>query len=66
LHVRVLSRLFRRLFLEKLVAAHQAGDLQFFNDHAALAHGAAFKRYLKPLRKAEWVVYAKEPFAGSS
>jgi hypothetical protein len=64
LHVRVLSRLFRRLFLEKLVAAHQAGELHFFNDHAALADEAAFKRYLKPLRKAEWVVYAKEPFAG--
>ena len=57
-------RLFRRVFLEKLVAAHEAGDLQFFNDHAALAHGAAFKRYLQPLRKAEWVVYAKKPFAG--
>ncbi len=64
LPVRVLSRLFRRLFLEKLVAAHEAGDLQFFNDHAALAHGAAFKRYLQPLRKAEWVAYAKKPFAG--
>ena len=64
LHVRVLSRLFRRLFLEKLVAAHQAGELHFFNDRAALADEAAFKRYLKPLRKAEWVVYAKEPFAG--
>ncbi len=64
LPVRVLSRLFRRVFLEKLVAAHEAGDLQFFNDHAALADGAAFKRYLEPLRKAEWVVYAKEPFAG--
>ncbi len=64
LHVRVLSRLFRRLVLEKLVAAHQAGDLHFFNDHAALADEAAFKRYLKPLRKAEWVVYAKQPFAG--
>jgi hypothetical protein len=62
--VRVLSRLFRRLFLEKLAAAHQAGELHFFNDHAALADEAAFKRYLKPLRKAEWVVYAKEPFAG--
>jgi len=66
LPVRVLSRLFRRLFLEKLAAAHQAGDLHFFNDHAALADGTAFKRYLDPLRKAEWVVYAKEPFAGSS
>ena len=64
LSVRVLSRLFRRLFLEKLIAAHEAGQLHFFNDHAALADGAAFKRYLKPPRKAEWVVYAKEPFAG--
>jgi hypothetical protein len=64
LPVRVLSRLFRRLILEKLVAAHQAGELHFFNHHAALADEAAFKRHLKPLRKAEWVVYAKEPFAG--
>jgi len=64
LHVRVLSHRFRRLFLEKLAAAHKAGELHFFNDHAALADGAAFKRYLKPLRKPEWVVYAKEPFAG--
>ncbi len=64
LPVRVLSRLFRRLFLEKLTAAHEAGDLRFFNDHAALADRAAFDRYLKPLRKAEWVVYAKPPFAG--
>ena len=64
LSVRVLSRLFRRLFLEKLRAAHEAGHLRFFNDHAALADRAAFERYLKPLRKAEWVVYAKQPFAG--
>ena len=64
LPVRVLSRLFRRLFLDKLIAAHEAGQLRFFNDHAALADGAAFKRYLDPLRKIEWVVYAKEPFAG--
>jgi predicted Zn-ribbon and HTH transcriptional regulator len=64
LPVRVLSRLFRRLFLEKLRAAHEAGHLHFFNDHAVLADQAAFERYLKPLRKAEWVVYAKQPFAG--
>ena len=64
LPVRVLSRLFRRLFLEKLAAAHAAGDLRFFNHHAALADAAAFRLYLDPLRKAEWVVYAKEPFAG--
>ena len=60
----VLSRLFRRLFLEKLMAAHEAGKLRFFNQHAALAHRAAFKRALDPLRKAKWIVYAKEPFAG--
>ena len=51
LPVRVLSRLFRRLFLEKLVAAHQAGELQFFGNHAALADAQAFAAYLAPLRK---------------
>src|SRR5499425_594530 len=56
LPVRVLSRLFRRLFLEKLVAHHEAGRLQFFGAHAALADRAAFVAYLAPLRKAEWVV----------
>ncbi len=64
LPVRVLSRLFRRLFLEKLRAAHQAGDLQFFNDLADLAEPKAFASLLAPLRKIEWVVYAKPPFAG--
>ena len=64
LPVRVLSRLFRRLFLEKLVAAHDAGQLQFFGDHAKLAERTAFATYLAPLRKAEWVVYAKPPFGG--
>ena len=64
LPVRVLSRLFRRLFLEKLVAAHQAGRLRFFGDHAPLAEPDAFAKYLAPLRKAEWVVYAKPPFGG--
>ena len=62
--VEVLSALFRRLFLEMLVAAHHAGRLQFFGDHARLADKAAFRAYLKPLRKIDWVVYAKEPFAG--
>jgi hypothetical protein len=60
----VLSRLFRRLFLEKLVAAHQANELQFFNDLAPLAKPQAFAALLAPLRKIEWVVYAKKPFAG--
>jgi Putative transposase/Transposase zinc-binding domain len=64
LPVRVLSRLFRRLFLEKLVAMHDAGRLQFFGDHAPLAEPTAFAAYLAPLRKAEWVVYAKRPFGG--
>ena len=64
LPVRVLSRLFRRLFLEKLIAAHQAGRLKFFGDHAALADAQAFAAYLAPLRKTEWVVYAKRPFGG--
>jgi hypothetical protein len=64
LPVRVLSRLFRRLFLDKLMAAHQAGRLRFFGDHAPLAEPDAFAAYLAPLRKAEWVVYAKRPFGG--
>jgi len=64
LPVRVLSRLFRRLFLEKLAAAHDAGRLRFFGDHAPLAERHAFTAYLAPLRKIEWVVYAKTPFAG--
>jgi putative transposase/transposase-like zinc-binding protein len=64
LPVRVLSRLFRRLFLQMLLAAHAAGRLRFFADHRALALEAVFSAYLEPLRKAEWVVYAKEPFGG--
>jgi predicted Zn-ribbon and HTH transcriptional regulator len=64
LPVRVLSRLFRRLFLEKLTAAHDAGRLQFFGDLRHLAGSQAFDAYLLPLRKIEWVVYAKRPFAG--
>ena len=64
LHVRVLSRRFRRRFLEMLTEAHQAGRLQFFNDHQPLADRAAFKTFLKPLRQTEWAVHAKEPFSG--
>ena len=64
LPVRVLSRLFRRLFLEKLAAAHDAGRLHFFGNHARLIESSAFAVYLAPLRKVEWVVYAKRPFAG--
>ncbi len=64
LPVQVLSRLFRRLFLSKLVAAHQAGQLQFFGNHAALASRKAFTAYLAPLRQIEWYVYSKPPFGG--
>jgi hypothetical protein len=64
LPVRVLSRLFRRLVLEKLVAAHAAGLLHFFGAHANLQDRDAFAKYLAPSRKVEWVVYSKRPFGG--
>lgn len=64
LSVRVLSRLYRRLILEGLARLHKAGKLRFFGDHAELVDRAAFLAFLQPLRKIEWVVYAKEPFAG--
>jgi hypothetical protein len=62
--VRVLSRLFRRLFIEGLLALHRAGDLMFYGDLAALAEADAFAAWLTPLRKSDWVVYAKPPFGG--
>jgi hypothetical protein len=64
LHVRVLSLLFQRLFLEQLAVSHKAGRLQFFGGHARLAEQGAFAAYLAPLRKIKWVVYAKPPFGG--
>jgi hypothetical protein len=64
LPVRVLSRLFRRRFLEELLRVHQAGKLRFFGEHAALDDAQAFKAWLAPLHQCEWVVYAKRPFAG--
>ena len=64
LPVRVLSRLFRRLFLEHLEKAFDAGQLKFFSGLQDLSERDAFRRYLAPLRKAEWVVFAKPPFAG--
>ena len=64
LHVRVLSRLFRRLFLEGLLALHRAEELAFFGDQIGLSQPQAFAAYLVPLRKKEWVVYAKPPFGG--
>lgn len=64
LPVRVLSRLFRRRFLEELTKAQGAGQLRFFGEFAGLADAAAFADWLAPLRQGEWVVYAKRPFAG--
>jgi hypothetical protein len=62
--VRVLSRLFRRLFLTYLEEAFDAGKLRFFSSLEALRGPQAFSRHLEPVRKLEWVVYAKPPFAG--
>ncbi|MDD4945188.1 MAG: transposase, partial [Rhodoferax sp.] len=64
LPVRVLSRLFRRRFLEELGAAYRAGELQFFGEYAELADAKTFAKWLSPMGKCEWVVYAKRPFAG--
>ena len=64
LPVRVLSRLFRRLFLEQLCDAHRDGKLSFYGNHAPLSDRAAFQRHLQPTRRIDWVVYAKRPFAG--
>ncbi|WOD13340.1 IS91 family transposase [Paraburkholderia kirstenboschensis] len=64
LPVRVLSRLFRRRFLEELTHAHRRGQLRFFGEYAGLADPTAFAQWLAPLRTCEWVVYAKRPFAG--
>ena len=64
LPVRVLSRLFRRLFLEGLAKAHKDGKLNFYGKHADLSDQETFTRFLRPLRRIEWVVYAKKPFAG--
>jgi len=64
LPVRVLSRLFRRLFLERLCAAHQAGEVKCLGLLQPLIDPQAFAEWLQPLRQQEWVVYAKRPFAG--
>src|SRR3954471_16517243 len=64
LPVRVLSRLYRRLFLEGLRAAFDAGMLGFFGELAGLAKPPAFAAHLRSLHKIEWVVYAKRPFGG--
>jgi len=64
LPVRVLSRLFRRLFLQELRAAYDTGKLSFFGDLADLAAPAVFKRRVGEVRRLDWVVYAKPPFGG--
>ena len=64
LPVRVLSRLFRRLFLEQLHEAHSEGELSFYGKHTNLEDCKAFERYLLPVRQIDWVVYAKKPFDG--
>jgi len=64
LPVRVLSRYFRRRFLQELQQLHRRNQLRFFGEHAALAEPVRFAEYLAPLQELEWVVYAKRPFAG--
>ena len=64
LHLQILSRLFRRLFLEGLLTYYRAGQLDFFGDHSGLADAAAFTALLAPFCKSEWVVYAKPRFSG--
>ncbi len=64
LSVRVLSRLFRRLFLEQLSDACHASSLHFIGEHHTLAEAKHFTEWLQPLRQGEWIAYAKRPFAG--
>jgi hypothetical protein len=64
LHVRVMSRLFRRLFVDGLLALHRSNALAFFDGLSGLGDAGAFSTWLAPFRKAEWVVYAKPPFGG--
>jgi len=66
LPVRALSKLFRRLMLEKLTTAHASGKLNFFGGHTNLADATAFRRFIRPVRRRKWFVYAKRPFAGPS
>jgi Putative transposase len=63
-HVKLLARLFRGKMLAMLVDAHAAGQLTFFNTHAGLADKKTFKRFIAPLRRIDWVVHCKAPFAG--
>jgi hypothetical protein len=63
-HVNVLARLFQGKMLAMLMHAHDTGELKFFNTHAGLADKTTFKRFIAPLRRIQWVVYCKAPFAG--
>jgi len=63
-HVKLLARLFRGKFLAMLIDAHSRGRLKFFNTHVGLTDKRTFKKFLAPLRRTEWVVYCKQPFAG--
>jgi len=62
--VKVMARLFRRLFIDGLAALHRKGDLTFFGDLGGLSNGAAFAKWIAPFRKIDWIVYAKPPFGG--
>jgi len=64
LPVRILGKLFRRLFLTQLIELHASGRLQFFGDQIGLSDRRAFLRHLSPIRQTNWVVYAKPPFGG--
>ena len=64
LPVRVLAKLFRRLFLDNLQQLHASGRLRFFGGHIGLSERRAFLRHLAPVRKKRWVVYSKPPFSG--
>jgi hypothetical protein len=64
LSVKVLGRLFRRLFLECLAAAFAGGGLRFFGELAPLGEARAFAAHCAALRRIDWVVYAKPPFGG--
>jgi hypothetical protein len=64
LPIRVLGKLFRRLFLTRLLELHTAGRLHFYGEHAGLSERPALLRHLAPIRKKPWIVYAKPPFAG--
>jgi hypothetical protein len=64
LPVHVLSKLFRRLFLTRLIKLHTAGRIQFFGDHVGLNERRAFLRHIAPLRMKNWITYAKPPFSG--